>query len=177
MVAQPRRAHQGTWTAKTGCAHQPCAAPRAPPQPPPTKPARLWASWVPLMSVVDRHAGELAVLASWRGTCALSATRQKGRFWAATRAPQEQPDHPYPTRRAVYQVSVRRSKACWRAPMWSKRSAHVGKALRGACTSCRMRRAQAVPAPPTSDPQSSHGDVVVDLPSASRGAHSSSMCT
>ena len=85
------------------------------------------------------------------GHFAAHSPRQKGRFWAPTRLPQKQPNHPYATCRAVYQLLVRPSKTCWRALMRSARSAHVSKASRGACTSCRMNRARAIPPSPTSD--------------------------
>ena len=78
--------------------------------------------------------------------CCVACPPKISPFWAAVTAPQEPPNHPYLTCRAVYQVLVRRSKACWRALVGSGRSAHVGKASTDGCTSCRMRRAR-VPHP------------------------------
>ena len=152
MVADPRCAHWGPWAAQVGRAHGPCAAPHAPPPPPPTEPAGLWVSWALLVSVDESHVVWLVVLASSMDVAVLATTAQKSRFWAATRAPPEQPKHPHLPRRAVYQLLVRQSKACWRAVMRSVRSAHAGKASRGACTSCRTLRARVPYPPPTSAP-------------------------
>ena len=54
-----------------------------------------------------------------------ATTPQKGQLWAATRAPQEQPNRPYLTSRTVYQVLVRQSKARLRAVMLGGRRGHI----------------------------------------------------
>ena len=128
------------------------------------------------MSLDDRHMGQLTVVMSWRDTLLRDAPPQEGSISGGNQAPQESPNHPHLTCRAVYRLLVRRSKACWRALVRSVRSAHVGKASKGGEHKLLVARARApLPRAPTSDPKLTQ-PVLAGLASASRGAHSSSKC-